>query len=129
MVGESNYQKALWKASDANPGDVVDRRVTAVLVPEPHNQHDEYAVAVYVAGGGTVGYLSRDDAPDYQAAILRTKERIGPCNGVIRGGGYRSDGQQKFLGIWLDLADPEDVLRDDWEPEQSATYTGASGTR
>lgn len=39
------------------------------LVREPENRYDGNAVAVYLKGGGQIGYLSREDAPEVAARL------------------------------------------------------------
>jgi hypothetical protein len=47
----------------------------AALVPEPNNPHDRNAVAVYADGVGLIGYLSRDDAIEYQSVFVALRQR------------------------------------------------------
>lgn len=105
-------------------------RVVAVLVPEPGNQHDPYAVRVDVDGKGrteTVGYLRRDDARAYQPVLLRLRERgyIGICPGRVTGGG-----PERSYGVYLHLAGPEALLLENLltdgdllEPTRDVTVT------
>ena len=65
VVGESNYQPAIKAAADAH-----GRAQLAQLVREPRNKYDRNAVAVRL-GGQTVGYLPRDEAPDYHAVLAQ----------------------------------------------------------
>src|SRR4051794_17829746 len=69
VVGESHYQREL--AAIAGPKRVrgVQVGVRAVLVPEPDNEYDRNAVAIYVNGRGKVGYLGRDDAVRYKPIV------------------------------------------------------------
>ncbi|WP_157987510.1 HIRAN domain-containing protein [Jiangella endophytica] len=108
VVGEASYQEALWKLCGGSPGDRVRHRIVAVLVPEPHNQHDENAIAVHT-GGYLVGYLTREVAAQYVAGLHALRTRIGghvALHGVIVGGGYYASGRGR-LGVWLDH-DPAD---------------------
>jgi hypothetical protein len=108
VVGESNYQPALWAICGKSSGERVRHHITAVLVPEPHNIHDSNAVAVYI-GNNLVGYLDRQTAALYAPAVQRLRAEhsayIG-LNGVIVGGGYYDDGPGR-LGVWLEH-DPAD---------------------
>jgi hypothetical protein len=103
VVGESNYQPALWAICGGHPGERVRCPITAVLVPEPQNAYDPNAIAVVVAGQ-TVGYLDRQTAALYVRSLNEQmashRAQIG-LNGVIVGGGHRDDGPGR-LGVWLE---------------------------
>lgn len=75
IVGEHFHRDELLSlapaARDGSPDDV---DVVASLVPQPENQHDPHACAVYV-GQRLIGYLSRDDARDYQPMLLELQSR------------------------------------------------------
>jgi hypothetical protein len=113
VVGESHYQPALGRlANGAEVGADFSRhlQVVAILVPEPENPHDNNAVRVDVAtdtGTATVGYLSRHEAPAYQAALLalRNEGYAGTCPGRITGGG-----RHRFYGMYLHLAGANTLL-------------------
>ncbi len=82
--------------------------IYAVLAPEPENQFDQNAVAVWVSGL-RVGYLSREDAARYHAGVLSQQVKHGKpvaLEGVIAGGGMYEDGPGR-LGVFLRL-DPTD---------------------
>ena len=111
VVGESHYQPALADAAKGlAAGDSWEEKipVVAVLVPEPENPYDEYAVRVDVLTDFeplTVGYLASSEAEEYQPPLLRLREQgwLGTCPARITGGG------QKYYGIYLHLA-PADCL-------------------
>ncbi len=108
VVGESNYQRALWNAVGGRTREYVRERVVAALVPEPDNAYDSNAGSVQV-GGDVVGYLSRDDAALYLPGITRHMEANSTyvaLEGSIAGGGERADGIG-MLGLFLDH-DPAD---------------------
>ncbi len=111
VVGESNYQDALWAVAGAPRGTEVRTKVFAVLVPEPQNSYDRNAVAVFVNNSNKVGYLSRDDAAAYQP-ILRRHRQLVACDALIAGGGPGDDGRMRMLGIFLELPEPEELARD-----------------
>ena len=71
VVGESNYldhvRRVIGRAHQANGAEHLH---SALLVAEPDNAHDRHAVAVQIAGQ-TVGYLPREDAPEYSRVLQR----------------------------------------------------------
>src|SRR4030088_563019 len=89
----------------------VNCEVTALLVPEPSNPHDSNAVMVTVSGRH-VGYLSRSDAKSY-ADVIALAYELGAhpgCRALICG---RDEGSEtRNLGIFLDLAPPQEALTD-----------------
>ena len=104
VVGESNYQDALWTIVGGRQREPVRYETEAVLEPEPHNRHDPNAIRVLVEGH-LVGYLSREDAAAYVPGLLRLMKDC-PTGRValeaqIVGGGPRRDGIG-FLGVFLD---------------------------
>jgi hypothetical protein len=112
-VGESNYQPALETICGRRGSGWTEVRceVTAVLVPEPSNPYDSNAVKVTV-GGQLVGYLSRSDAIAY-ADLIALAHELGAhpgCRALICGRGEGSE--TKNLGVFLDLAPPDQALAD-----------------
>jgi len=100
VKGESFYQDEIRQVVRSQ-----GREIAAILVPEPHNQYDPNAVAVWVAGL-KVGHLSREDAAVYQEAIARLMEEEGApiaLTGRIFGG----EADRPSLGVWL-YHDPGD---------------------
>jgi DNA polymerase-3 subunit epsilon len=133
VVGESHYQPALHRAArGAAAGSDFDQHlpVVAVLVPEPENPHDPYAVRVEIVTGAhaeTAGYLCRSDARAYQATLLALRDAgyVGSCPGRITGGG-----PGRLYGVYLHLAGPEALLLENLvgeidllEPERHVTVT------
>jgi HIRAN domain len=103
VVGESHYQDDLWHLAGGFSVDRVRCAVTAVLVPEPENEHDSNAVMVLVEGC-LVGYLSREDAGTYLPGLERLRaahQSPIALRGQIVGGGPREDGLG-MLGVFLD---------------------------
>lgn len=83
VVGESNYQEALWKVVKD-----IGYEVPAILQPEPNNPYDSNAIAV-LAAGMVVGYLSREDAVRYLPGLLKLQASRGrpiALNAKIFGG-------------------------------------------
>lgn len=72
IVGEANYQDELRliAAGRTERGERVEFRV--VLIPELKNKYDSNAVAIHAENRGVIGYLSREDAADYQPALSRS---------------------------------------------------------
>jgi hypothetical protein len=82
----------------------------AALIPEPGNEYDLNAIAVYADAVGMVGYLSRDDAIDYQPVFAALKEQgctVGACPAYLVGG---EPGKPSY-GAVLCLSGPDRVLR------------------
>jgi hypothetical protein len=120
IVGEANYQSALWAICGGSVGERVRHRVVAVLIPEPQNPHDENAISIQI-DGQLVGYVARDLAVRYGPGLKDLMTRCGgyvALEGVIVGGGYYNDGPGK-LGVWLEH-DPRDFgLEPGTRPEPS----------
>jgi hypothetical protein len=109
VVGESHYQDALWRIVGGVRAERVRAEIHAVLMPEPDNAYDVNAIKVLISGY-LVGRLSRADAAVYLPGLLLLMRsnpgRFVALNGVIVGGGERSDGLG-MLGVFLDH-DPAD---------------------
>lgn len=92
VKGESNYQEHLERAAQ-------EENLQVDLFLEDHNKFDKNAVAV-VFETDTVGYLSREDAIKYRAAIrvLGHSQAIGTCAAKTTGGG-----EDRNYGLVLDL--------------------------
>ena len=108
VVGESQYQEALWRAAGGRTAERVRVEVQAVLLPEPDNPYDPNAITVLI-DGAKVGYLCRDDAHAYRPGLLALGARyqaLIALTGVVVGGGMRQDGPG-LLGVWLSH-DPAD---------------------
>jgi len=109
IAGEASYQPAIRKARRQVTKDNSGRLVIAVLVRcEPTNPHDENAVRVSTLVGDTLGYLSRENAQVYCAAISAIEQsgRTVRCNATFYGG----DQARPTIGVWLDLKSPADLL-------------------
>lgn len=88
VVGESNYQDALWSVA-GRTSDRVRIETVAVLVAEDGNRYDANAVSVWVAGN-KVGYLRRDDAEAIRPELIRKVVETGQpvaFEAVVAGGG------------------------------------------
>lgn len=111
-VGESQYQKELREIVRSNGGPDpggVRIEVFVALVPEPRNRHDPNAISIQL-DGKKLAYLSREDAEEYQEVVrlLAARNSIGAARAVILGGARN----KPSYGVFLDLADPDEVLDD-----------------
>lgn len=68
VVGESRYQDALERICGGHNREGHQFDCVAQLTPEPENPHDKNAVRIEIAGA-KVGYLGRQDAEKYLAAL------------------------------------------------------------
>jgi tetratricopeptide (TPR) repeat protein len=103
IVGESNYQEALWRVVGGQNSERVRVDVLAVVATEPDNPYDPNAISVWI-DGRKVGYFCREDAQAYRAGLIKLYEENRAhvaLNGVVTGGGLREDGRLGFLGVWL----------------------------
>lgn len=109
VVGESFYQEALWHVGGGVTRERVRQEIIAMLIPEPNNQYDENAIAVYI-GGLKVGHIGAEDAENMIDGLNRqisdNPGKFIALSGVIAGGGMRDDGLGR-LGVFLNY-DPSD---------------------
>lgn len=68
VVGESFHEAAIRSLFPKQIGQDHEVFLTASLIPEPTNKWDRHAVKVVVKGQH-VGYLSKEDAPNYQPML------------------------------------------------------------
>lgn len=118
VVGESHYQEALELITGGKTEEAHDLEKWASLIREADNPYDRNAVAVYI-DGRKVGYLSRDDAPQYGVLLDELWQKYhlrGACRANICGGWRRFDPtgsnvtDEGHYGVKLALAAPEDLL-------------------
>jgi hypothetical protein len=121
VVGESAYQGTVEViAGGRTPDGAARRDHTAVLLPEPTNRYDSWAVRVVVVpyggstGSGLVGYLSREDAVAYRPLIdrLAAVGRIVGCAASLTGGWDRGLGDRGHFGVRLHIATPPAAMRE-----------------
>ena len=107
IVGESNYQGALRHAKDGVKDYAGTAYIKAILAREPDNRFDPGAVKVMTVELHTIGYLSRDDAARYGAALELWEGRgyLVHCQAKVIGGSRRKEN----IGAWLDLAEPGEL--------------------
>jgi HIRAN domain len=104
VVGESHHQDALVAITGRTEFVDVLHECVALLIPEPSNPHDPNAVAVHIEGHH-VGYLSREEAPEY-GVLLRALWAAGKaptCVAVIAGHGEET-ATTRNMGVFLHLA-------------------------
>ena len=106
IVGESHYQATIRHTMEAD-----GRSFVPMLVREPDNPYDGNAVAVHSAHG-LLGYVSRDDAPDWQPLLQALEERgydAAACGGRVVGG----EPGKPSLGVMVDAPPPQDIVIED----------------
>lgn len=102
VVGESKYRENIEMLFGKIGKDGVNRDdLTAKLVLEDENPHDDQAVYVEIQGR-KVGYLKRDDARLYRDGLIGQKT-INEYRAMVNGGFQKSDGTWADFGIWLDI--------------------------
>ena len=128
VVGESQYQDALWQVAGGRTSERVRVEVQAVLLAEPDNPYDPNVVTVLIEGA-KVGYLCRDDAQAYRPGLLALgahHRALIALTGVVVGGGVRQDGPG-MLGVWLSH-DPADFGLTPIIPPPPAALAGSMRT-
>jgi len=103
VVGESYYQQNLEAICGKRTAKGEHKLVTATLILDDSNPHDNQAVRVEIEGK-IVGHLSREMARKYRAS---RPEKMAQCGANIRGGWRRKGNDLGDYGVWLDL-----VIRD-----------------
>jgi len=104
IVGESNYQPVLAAICGKRTAQSVKKIVTASLVHEDENPHDQNAVRVDIEGK-TVGYLDRENAKKYRKLLAKAGQpgATTTCQAIIVGGWDDGNGRTGFFGVKLDL--------------------------
>lgn len=78
LIGVEFYQAELQRISDNLVGEQSGGTVlTAILVPEDSNRHDDTAVRVEIEGL-PVGYLSLADSKGYSRRMTKLKQKLAP---------------------------------------------------
>jgi hypothetical protein len=105
VAGESHYFRDL--AHLAGPDLTGELELTASLQREPKNRYDPKAVKVIIAGRH-IGYLPREDASEYTAALqfMEQEGRLATCKARLWWSRQRDD---FIASVSLDLADPAHV--------------------
>ena len=104
VVEESHYQRHLNVLSRRYSKKGGDRELRAKLHYENTNPYDKKAIRV-VIDGGTVGYLSREDARLFRESIekVRPEGLIVSCDAEIIGGKRVGIFKKTDFGVLLDL--------------------------
>lgn len=109
VVGESYRQAELWTLVGGVSTERVRQEIIAFLIPDPNNQHDPNAIAVYI-DRFHVGFIPREMAvrliPGLKSLYTLNPGKYVALEGVITGGGMRDDGLGN-LGVFLNY-DPTD---------------------
>lgn len=109
VAGESHYQEALRATRSICDGEFEGRPCfTAALVPEPQNEYDGNAIAVY-SSKGKLGYIPRDRAGEYRRLfieLIRRGYEGGGCAAHLTGGEAG-----KSYGVVLRLANVDACIR------------------
>jgi len=104
IVGESKYQKELESICGGKTEDGHKKIVTAILIHEDTNPHDNKAILVSIEGK-PVGYLNRENARQFRK-LLADEGYPGAgatCAAKIVGGWRSEDGDEGYFGVKLDL--------------------------
>ena len=91
IVGESFYQKTFIKNFGKHTEDGHHEMTQAILMPQPNNEHDEFAVGVLLMDG-QVGYIEKNDAKDIQEILMRAMhhtQRFIVVTAQVKGGWKR----------------------------------------
>ena len=120
IVGESHYQTEIEAlAGGRTRSGSTGKRIDVVLQPEPDNPYDPHAVVVK-AGSLTIGYLARDVASLFNAALADAGYSSGGCKAAIKGGWDR-DGDEGSFGVFLNARLPFTLQRIDSPEARPAT--------
>lgn len=100
VVGESNYQPAIYRARSSATEIKGRLMFWATIEPEDSNEHDPNAVVIKHRGE-KLGYLSRSDAKIFRKSHAEAISRNLPIvlRGIIIGGGKG----KPTLGVMLDF--------------------------
>lgn len=98
VVGESFYQTTLNSLCGGKNEDGHNKKVTARVVADFKNIHDNNAYKIEI-DGHTVGYLARDKAKELKTLI---GDRVLKCPAIITGGWKRNKDEGDY-GIRLDI--------------------------
>lgn len=105
IVGESHYQRELETICGGKSKDGAHALHAALLLPEPHNPYDKHAVCVKLRDM-TVGYLSRDVASDFLAALIGAGYNQVASEAIIAGGWHRPGQEDGYFGVRLNATMP-----------------------
>lgn len=98
VVGESHYQEDLRKLA----GGERRKYLTARLVCESDNKFDAESVRVEI-GGKTIGHLSRDDAREHRALLMRAGQR----GAIVELPAVIATGERGVSGVYLSVTEAD----------------------
>lgn len=104
VVGESHYQEALSKIAGPKEKTAKEIFCKALIVPEPTNQYDKNACAIYI-NGLKIGYMERLDAKSYLSFLKsegRKRTDVFSVDAEINGGWLDAKSEGNY-GVMLDL--------------------------
>jgi hypothetical protein len=118
VVGTSHHQDALAALCNGRARKSAHHPCAALIAPEPANPHDLHAVAVSIHGI-KIGYLERDAAREFDAALRRFGYDDAACAAMIVGGWDRGEDNQGSFGVRLDAYMPFEIeTPQDWFKEK-----------
>ncbi|KIQ64638.1 hypothetical protein TR51_10430 [Kitasatospora griseola] len=106
VVGESYHSDQLERIS--GPEAAGEKQLVAELRREPRNPHDRDAIQVLI-DGGLVGYVPKEDAPDYQRE-LKAVESWGYAAQCPARLWWRREQHELVASVSLDLAEPGRIV-------------------
>ena len=115
VVGESYHESVLNRVAGGRTVDGARLKDhLALLMPEPSNMYDAQAVRVVISTGGTVGYLSHENAVAYRPLIdrLAAVGKLAAARASISGGWDNGDGDRGNFGVRLFLDTPEGAAKE-----------------
>ncbi len=124
VVGESKYQKELSEICGGKTEDGHDKIVTALLIHEDTNPHDNKAILVAI-DGKPVGYLDRENARQFRQRLAEAgyPGAGATCTAKIVGGWLREEGDEGHFGVKLDLPVGEQDNDYSEETPESSEFT------
>lgn len=133
VVGEGSYQGTLERIAEGRTEDGPRvRDHTALLMPEPTNPYDPNAVRVVIGSGGTVGYLSRENAVAYRPLIdrLAAAGKFVACRACLSGGWDRGPDDRGSFGVRLFIDTPDGATKElEADPSNLRPAWGSDGPR
>ncbi|MGH6875935.1 MAG: hypothetical protein ACREHV_01010 [Rhizomicrobium sp.] len=105
VVGESHHQEALERIAGGRTKEGVNHYCAALVTPQPDNPYDPGAVAVYLRGV-EVGFLDRNVAPEFAAALAAGGFASAAAQAVIVGGWDGGRNDKGLFGVYLDAFRP-----------------------
>jgi hypothetical protein len=124
IVGESRYQRELETICGGKTKNGARDRHAALLVPEPANPYDKHAVSVRILDR-TVGYLSRDVAPEFLRAMRTNGYETIVSEAIIVGGWHRRGEDDGYFGVRLNAAMPFAFVSAEEYFQQASSPDGA----